>query len=119
MHELHVLVYCADSRYTEGDYARIDGGKACDGVKAVESTRRAEDGMGNWHGQERMVVGSYGNGRWDWTGGSARSKAVRLLVCWQRQGHIHAANPLGDCTYMQAGKENMCAWLLASCRYLK
>jgi hypothetical protein len=63
MHELHVLVYCADSRYTEGDYARIDGGKACDGVKAVESTRRAEDGMGNWHGQERMVVGTYGSGR--------------------------------------------------------
>jgi hypothetical protein len=82
MHELHVPVYmyCADSRYTEGDYARIDGGKACDGVKAVESTRRAEDGMGNWHGQERMVVGSYGSGRWDWTGGSARSKAVRLLA---------------------------------------
>ena len=49
MHELHVPVHCADSRYTEGDYARIDGGKACDGVKAVESTRRAEDGMGNWH----------------------------------------------------------------------
>lgn len=55
-----------------------------------------------------MVVRSYGSGRWDWTGGSARSKAVRLLacdVCWQRQGHIHAANPLGDCTYMRVGKE--------------
>jgi len=49
MHGLHVPVHCTDSRYTEGDYARIDGGKACDGVKAVESTRRAEDGMGNWH----------------------------------------------------------------------
>jgi hypothetical protein len=31
----------------KGDYARVDGGNVCDGVKAVESTRGAEDGMGN------------------------------------------------------------------------
>ena len=35
---------------------------------------------------------------WDWTKGSTGSEAVRCDVCWQRQGHIHAANPLGDCT---------------------
>jgi hypothetical protein len=52
MHELHaglhVRVLTVQIHATQkGDYARVDGGNVCDGVKAVESTRGAEDGMGN------------------------------------------------------------------------
>ena len=58
--------------------------------------------MGNWHGQERMVVRSYGSGRLglDWRICEIEGRASLSLsvcdVCWQRQGHIHAANPLGE-----------------------
>jgi hypothetical protein len=53
MHELHARPHVRVLRVQihatqKGGYARVDGSLVCDGVKAVESTRRAEDGMGNW-----------------------------------------------------------------------
>lgn len=53
MHELHarlhVRVLLVQIHAThKGGYARVDGSLVCDGVKAVESTRRAEDGMARW-----------------------------------------------------------------------
>lgn len=73
------ISYCRDARYTtaQGDYARAGGRKR---VRRREGCREALGcrKMGWEIGMDRRLEEEHGR-RWDWTGGSARSKAVRSL----------------------------------------
>jgi hypothetical protein len=64
----------------KGDYARVDGGNVCDGVKAVESTR----GCRRWDG--KLVVPTMLEGLLGDLQDRKGRAVVQLLacdVCWQ------------------------------------